>query len=322
MNSQFSDMFVGAVRHVPFPMSPNLLRRIQLRRIRREPMHSEPTMSAKEVLGNPTCMRSTSIPKQYDRPAQMTQQMPQKPNDFRAFDVMAMKTDIQSKPPKSRRYGQGGNRRNSIAPVMMPDYRSFSHRCPRFTDVGSKKKSAFIEKRQMGPMSFCVFLYAAKPAFSIGRWLFHPVQAPGVPVFDNSTQNHSAVSSRRQHKCNERRNESRSSGQSVSVSTSQWCSRRQGHLLANAAADHLFPAPIDGKVGPIYPDFVNLCSHPFDAPDSIEQLNSTTLSTFLRLRGRRGPYEAVLWPGACDFPTVPEFHMVSCHILYHVSIIS
>lgn len=72
MNSHFPDMFMGAVRHVPFPVSPNLFRRIQLRCIRRKPVHLKPPMSAKEGPNNLTYMGSPSIPKQYDRPTQMT----------------------------------------------------------------------------------------------------------------------------------------------------------------------------------------------------------------------------------------------------------
>lgn len=315
MNSQFFDIFMGAIRHIPFSVSPDLLHRIQLRRIRRKTMNLESTVLIKEVANNLSSMGSPSIPKQHHRPAQMAQQTPQKSHHIRAFNVMSMKTGIQSQPPKSGRYGQSRNRRNFVPPVPVSDYRSFSGRRPRFTDVWDEQKPALIEERQMGAMSFGVFLYAAKHVFSSARWLFHPVQVPAVPVFDNSIPNHSAVSSRRQHRCNESHNGSRSGDQSASTSTNRWCGRRPGRLSTNVALNRFFPAPTSGKAGPISPGFAIPCCHSFDAPGSIARLNSMTLSAFARLRGIRSLCEAELWPGACAFPTVPGFHVVSYCIL-------
>lgn len=315
MNPQFFDIFMGAIRHVPFSVGPDLLHRIQLRRIRRKTMNLESATLMKEVANNLASVGPSSIPKQYHRPAQMAQQTSQKSHHIRAFDVMSIKTGIQSQPPKSGRYGQGGNRRNFIPPVTVPDYWSFTCRRPCFTDVGDEQKPALIEERQMGAMSFGVFLYAAKHVFSNGRWLFHHVPVPAVQVFDNSTPNHSAVSSRLRHWCNEAHSGSRSGGQSASTSISRWCGRRPGRLPASAAANRLSPAPTASKAGPICHDSAIPCCHSFYAPGSIAQLNSTTLSVFLQLRGMRCLCEAELWPGACAFPTVPGFHVVSCSIL-------
>jgi hypothetical protein len=69
-------------------------------------------------------------------------------------------------------------------------------RSPGAGDMGNEPKAAFIEKNQMGPKPFGVFLYGANVSAASVGWLPRPVRGRDAPVSGSSNPRFPEVSRR------------------------------------------------------------------------------------------------------------------------------
>ena len=218
MGTQRLFVSMRAIRQFPFPMSPNLLNRIHLRRISGEPVRYDSFVFSKERCYCLASMNFAPIPYHHYRPALMMHQVLQEHDYIRFFDVMPMHTDIESKPPYLGRHRKNCNGRNPVPAITMPEQWRATDRSPRFTDIRNKKEPAFVQQVDMGTKFSGFFLYGAISVSSNQRLPFRPAPTPSVPAFDNSTPDRYGASSIPLPRYTERHNTSESTGQSVPVS--------------------------------------------------------------------------------------------------------
>ncbi|MDP2926602.1 MAG: hypothetical protein Q8N65_00450 [bacterium] len=129
-----------------------------------------------------------AIPQEYDMASQMPQEQAEELQNFHVRDVGGVETDMEAQAFASGGNGNAGYRGYFIPAVAMPKQRGLSHRSPCLTDVGNKKKPAFIEENEMGAKYLGFFLYAAICAFSSFRYIPRPFPKPAVPASANSTR--------------------------------------------------------------------------------------------------------------------------------------
>ena len=102
----------GKVSEPPIlEMVPDLLLRLQLRRIRRQPDHVPVAMRGKVAAHVPMPVRIPIVPEQHERSAEMASEMPEKVEDVWAADVLArIERQVQGDAPAARRYDERAER--------------------------------------------------------------------------------------------------------------------------------------------------------------------------------------------------------------------
>lgn len=313
MSSHLIAGFMDAVGQVSFSMSPRLFHRIQFRRISRESIDMETSPSPQKLLDDLAPMDFATIPNDEHMASQVTQQLAQEGNDLQARDIVGMESRIKPKPTTSGRDGQDANNRYLVTPIAVSQHRCFTHGSPCPTNVGNQQKPALVEKSQMGPKSFGLFLYGAKPASSTAEFSPRHVVTPVSRASDNSTPSHHAITSTRPQVCTEPHIDPRPVSRSVSGSTTPWCALPPRLLSAISLAD-LPSVPMSGSSdapsGHVFsiPSFLSSGESGSTAP-----CYSAKLSTFGPPRDNLAPGRAWSWLGNDALPTVRGFHGFSCH---------
>ena len=313
MGSHLLAVFMNAVGQISFSMSPRLFHRVQFRRIARESIDMEASLSCQKLLDDLAPMDFATIPNDEHIASQVTRQLAQESNDLQARDIVGMESRIKPKPTTSGRDGQDANDRYFVTPIAVSQNRRLTHGRPCPTDVGNQQKPALVEKSQMGPKSFGLFLYGAKPASSIAEFSPRPVAVPVFQASDNSIPIPHATASTRPRACTEPHIDPRPVSRSVSGSTTPRCAPPPRLLSAIALADLPSASTSDGSDVPSrhvfsIPSFLSSGESGSTAPGY-----SGTLSTFGPPRDNSAPCGAWSWLGNDALPTVRRFHMVSCY---------
>lgn len=165
-----SHLFAGlmdTVGQISFSMSPHLFHWIQFGRIPWKSIDMEPRFTPNKCLDFFASVNFASIPNDEHMAPQMTQQLTQERDDRLTGDIVAVKPCIKTQPASSRRNGQNTNHRYFVPPITVPQDGRLAYGSPRPTDIGNQQEPALVEKAQMGPKSFGLFLYAASSALSI-----------------------------------------------------------------------------------------------------------------------------------------------------------
>jgi len=90
--------------------------------------------------------------------AEMPEQGAEKDGDLDVGDVVVgMKVDVEAHPPALGTDGDGGDRRNLVASIAVPDDRGLPPRGPRPPDVRDQEKPAFVEEHHVGPQALGFF---------------------------------------------------------------------------------------------------------------------------------------------------------------------
>ena len=164
----------------PFEIVPDLLNRVEFRSIAGEPFD----MEAGVVLSQSGQVRSlvdaTPVPQQDDVPPQVMKQLPQKSGHVQGLKVVLLEADVKPQMLADRRDGKSRQGRNAVVFVVITDDRRLPPWPPRSPAGGDEQKAAFIEKGQMGPKSYGLFLYAASDSVANEQWPSRRAAGPGV----------------------------------------------------------------------------------------------------------------------------------------------
>lgn len=144
-------------------------------------------MGKKELLDFFPPVDGSPIPQQDHRTVKMPEQVSEEGSDIQPGEIPGARLDIKGQSPSFRGHGQRTDGRNSVPLAEMVKEGRLSFRGPGAGDVGNEQKAAFIEKDQMGPKSFGVFLYGASGTASNQRSPLRSFAKPGVRVSGNST---------------------------------------------------------------------------------------------------------------------------------------
>ena len=104
------------------------------------------------------------VPYHNHRPPKMPEQMPEKQADLWMFDVVRMQHVIQAAANTLRTEGKGGDDRNPIPFLMMPNNGCLPSGSPGLAYGRDQEESGFIDKCDMGTQPHSVF-------FTRGHWV-------------------------------------------------------------------------------------------------------------------------------------------------------
>jgi hypothetical protein len=119
-------------------------------------------------------MDLSAIPEQHDRAAQVTEQVPEKRDDFGPRDVAQVQVEVQPEAVTLRGHGERRDDGDFLMPITMSKTRSLPDGRPGLADVGDEQEPALIEEREMSTSACGVFLTGAIPPASTGRWNRNP----------------------------------------------------------------------------------------------------------------------------------------------------
>lgn len=304
--------FMDAVGQISFSMSPHLFHRVQFRCIARESINMQTRLLGQKRLDIPAPVDFAAIPDHEYMTPQMMQQLTQERNNLKASDIVSMEPRVKSQPPASGRNGQDADDRYFVPPVAVSQDRGLANGSPCPTDVGNQQKSTLVEKPQMGPKSFGLFLYVARPAPSTAGFHPRPAATPASQASGSSNSTPCATTSIRPQTCNELRTALGPISRSVSMSTTLWHARPPRHPSATSPADRSSVPASGDSDAPI--------GHALSIPSSLasDEFGSTgphcsmTLSLFRPRRGKFSPSATNPMPGTDETPTVCMSHRVSC----------
>lgn len=141
---------------------PNILHRIKVRCVWREPFDLEPSSAAFEQSSCGGTMSRQTVPHQYDGSAQMLMHFAHEPNEIRRSRVVVQQFIVHPQPQRPRRAGDGSDRRDAIAPIPDTLKGRVASRRPYPPPQRLQKIPTFVEKNQASLSFEALFLVAAK----------------------------------------------------------------------------------------------------------------------------------------------------------------
>jgi hypothetical protein len=227
--SKFGNIFrdvIGQVRI--FAAVPNLLDRINIRCIRRQPFHINAAESPLQSFSTAT-MYHPAIHNQ-DKPSRkMRHQLCHKCLKIISNNVVVTNSEIQFQMPVFRRNSNGRNSRQSVTAVPTVMDGSLSLPSPSSPNGRLKHKAAFIQQNNGFTAFLGFFLYGANRSFA--KWLFavRLVRELCVRAFGNCSPSASEFA-RLEKDGNKLETFCESPLQYVPMSTSSFCNRKLSGL--------------------------------------------------------------------------------------------
>ena len=157
---QVIELIKGFVGHrVGLQIAPDVLRRIQLRRIGRQELRAPGLSLGYIVLDQTGPMGQEPVPYQDHRTLDMSAEMLQESADRVGVDIgLGMKTEEKLDTVAAWRDGQGGDRRNfPIGVGPMPQERRLTPGSPSPPHQGHHQEAALVEKDKSGAYARGVF---------------------------------------------------------------------------------------------------------------------------------------------------------------------
>lgn len=146
-----------AVGELGFDMGPDPFVRVEFRRVARKPFEMQ-TRARPQGLDVRPLVNVAAIQHDDHRTAEMTQHGAKEDGDLDVADVLArMQMQIEANPAARRTDGDGGNCRDLVALVAVPDDGRLAPGRPGPPDVGDQQEPAFVGERQMGLQALRVF---------------------------------------------------------------------------------------------------------------------------------------------------------------------
>ena len=185
--SEMLSIFWNAIGNIALEMSPNKLIGVELRRISGETVRVNTSISFDKPLNRARLVDGAGIPDQDKTFLKVSEEMPQKREDFRATNIPGhMEAGVQIDSLLLGRHanrGDGGYLRPSSGDFK--DW-SFPNRRPSLSDARDKTKPALVEENQGNVKLPGLFLYAAKYGVSTVLFSSHPALLRVFQVFDGS----------------------------------------------------------------------------------------------------------------------------------------
>ncbi len=152
-------------------MTPDLLLRLQLRRVRRQPDHVPVAMGREVATYLPVPVRIPAVPQQHERPAEMAPEMPEEFEDVRAADILAgMESQVEGDAPAARRHDECADRRDLLVRAG-PDrqQRGLAPQRPCAAEQRGHQKPRFVQADQARAESGQFFLARAQSCWIHNR---------------------------------------------------------------------------------------------------------------------------------------------------------
>lgn len=181
-------VFGDAVGQTPFEVCPDEFVGVELGRIPREVKGLDPRMTFEELLDESGTVKRAPVPKEDDRPFEVTGKVAEELLDLFGPDVpVGMEARVEPKPSSLGRDGDGGDGRDFCPASGHHQDGSLSFDRPGPLEVWDERESAFIQEDQVRFKPFGFFLYAAKRAVSNNGWLVPGALWPASAAFGSSS---------------------------------------------------------------------------------------------------------------------------------------
>lgn len=149
-----------AVCVMALEITPQVLYRVEFRRIPGEALDVKPREPAPELLDEWSLVDGRSIPQEYDVSTKMEDEHPDKVGDMRRIEVFLLEADIESQVMASCGNGKDGKRRDAVMLPTVANDRRLSLRSPGAAPRGNEHEAALVEKDKVGAKS-CGFFFIA-----------------------------------------------------------------------------------------------------------------------------------------------------------------
>jgi hypothetical protein len=169
-----------------FGLVPNVLDRIQVWRIGRKPLHTQPRRAVREQSSSRGAMSGQAIPNQNDRTMQVFVNFFYKANEIRRPRVVIQEFIVQPQPQRPGSLCHSGDGRDAIVSIPGSLQWRATARCPDTTSQWLQQIPAFIEKNQASLPFGALFLVAAKFRDARGRSPLHFARGRVAPAFVGS----------------------------------------------------------------------------------------------------------------------------------------
>lgn len=185
------------VRHGSvFGLVPNILHRIKVGRVGREPFNLQPRRAIRKQLSRRGAMSRQAIPDQNHRTPQVAVDLTHEANEIRRAGVVIQQFVIQAQPQSPRGLRHGGDCRDSIPSIPRAlQWRATSRR-PDAPLQRLQQIPAFVEENQASLPFEALFLVAAKFRDASGRSPLRFVRGLAAPAFVDSSPTHAATAAR------------------------------------------------------------------------------------------------------------------------------
>ncbi len=152
-------------------IGPDLLLRLQLRRVRRQPHHVPPGMHREVATHLAVPVRIPAVPQQHERPAMMPSEVPEEVEDVRAADVLAgTEGKIQGDAPAAWRDDERADPRDLLVRACPNRQRRRDPaKRPRTAEQRGHQKPRFVQADQARAESGQFFLARAQSCWIHNR---------------------------------------------------------------------------------------------------------------------------------------------------------
>jgi hypothetical protein len=175
---------------------PNILDRVEVRGIRRQPFHVQPRSAALQQSSGSRTMSAQAIPHEDDWTPQMIVNFSHEPDEILRPRVVIQKFIVQSQPGGPRRSRNRSHRRDPIVAVPGALERCAAQRGPHTPPQRLQQIPTFIEKYQASLSLEALFLVAAKFRDASERCPPRSVLGHAVPASADSSQVGAATAAR------------------------------------------------------------------------------------------------------------------------------
>src|SRR5215467_12370169 len=168
----------------PLHVAEQRLRRIEVRGVRGQPFHGQPSALLREIVTHPpAAVRGQPVPEQDDAPApempvQLSEKADERGRRIRPGARLEEEATAPSIPAKGQRRG---DRQPLPVAERMDHDRGFATRRPRPPDDGLRREPAFVLEEKPGPLAASVFLPRASAAAPTAEWRPRRAPAPAAP---------------------------------------------------------------------------------------------------------------------------------------------
>jgi len=181
-------MLRGPIGQRGIGLGPDMLRRVEFRRVGWESVGMDPWMIAQIHLHLPACVDRPPVPEQDHRTPQMLQQDAEEGPDIQAVErPVGSQAEGEPQVAVLGRDREGADGRELVALKPMVEMRGVSPRGPGPSDGRGKRKATLVEEYQVRAQSFSLFLYAARRSVASRRWPARCAGGPGAPVSGSSS---------------------------------------------------------------------------------------------------------------------------------------
>src|SRR6266487_1287409 len=184
------------VGHVAFEVVPELLRRIEFRRIRRERLEMQPRMRLAHRVDSRPAVNRAAVPQQDDGAPEMPQERTKEVGHIDRLEVTWLEADVQPQMLALGGHREGGQGRDPVMLIVVADDGRVPRGRPGAAAGRNEQKAALIQEGEVGPKSSGFFLWPAICSAASGQWPARRVGWPGLRAPDNSSRSDARASRR------------------------------------------------------------------------------------------------------------------------------